>query len=314
MKDIDAIIKGHIRKITPEYQAIIEDIENRMDKIIPTFKTQAVFVRLSTLSPKDATRNEAEALINLLKEELQKYGLATKPEGDKNIPKNAYSTPETVVQEIISLNKCVYLLCKVKTGKEAMKMMINSDRVHALLNRKREEDKHFRMSIVLREWMDFEPEFEFRCFISKGKITAITHYYKFLYVEEIVKNKIKIEKSMITYLKETVQPLVRIDSYICDLALLDRVNYQYIVIELNPYAENTSSGLFDWKDPDDHKILTGEKDFEFRILEKPNLDVRDELGYFGLMLNEVRPLPDPEIQTHSKEKQQPAKRRECLIS
>jgi hypothetical protein len=314
MKDIDAIIKSHIRKITPDDQIILEDIENRIDKIIPTFKSQAVFVRLSTLSPKDATRNEADTLINLLREDLQNHGLQTKEVGqEKNIPKEAFSTPETVSQEIISLNKCVYLLCKVNTGKDAMRLISNSDRVHSLLNRKREEEKHFRMSIVLREWMDFEPEFEFRCFISKGKITAITHYYKFLYVEEIVKNKTKIEKSMITFLKETVQPLVRIDSYVCDLVLLDRVNFKFIVVELNPYAENTSSGLFDWKNPDDHKILTGEKDFEFRILDKPKLDVRDELGYFGLMLNEVRPVPDESVPPPV-EKQKPTKRRECLIS
>ena len=41
----------------------------------------------------------------------------------------------------------------------------------------------FAMNIVVRDWNEIEPELEFRAFVHKGKFTALTHYYKALYVE-----------------------------------------------------------------------------------------------------------------------------------
>ena len=38
-----------------------------------------------------------------------------------------------------------------------------------------------------------------------------------------------------------------------------------IVIELNPYENDTDSLLFQWKSKKDETILTGKSDFEFRI-------------------------------------------------
>lgn len=44
------------------------------------------------------------------------------------------------------------------------------------------DPKQWNMNIVVREWNQISPEYEFRAFVYKKRMTALTHYYKFLYV------------------------------------------------------------------------------------------------------------------------------------
>lgn len=37
------------------------------------------------------------------------------------------------------------------------------------------------MKMIVRQWVDIRPEWEFRCFVYGGKMTAITQYYYFAY-------------------------------------------------------------------------------------------------------------------------------------
>ena len=70
------------------------------------------------------------------------------------------------------------------------------------------------------------------------------------------------------------------DKYIIDFAIVGKKanddaeqkekneDCDIIVIELNPYENDTDSLLFDWKSKKDKNVLEGKVEFEFRVQEK----------------------------------------------
>ena len=55
---------------------------------------------------------------------------------------------------------------------------------------------------------------------------------------------------------------------------LDRL--KCIVVEINPFAEFTGFGLFQWEDDGDRAILQGAAPFQFRVCESvPHVSPRD---------------------------------------
>jgi len=80
-----------------------------------------------------------------------------------------------------------------------------------------------------------------------------------------VENKKHIEKQIRKFFK-ILKPLVPLDDYVIDFGINLEKDSIY-AIELNPWSEASSSGLFDWEK--DKPILFGEKSFEFRIISKP---------------------------------------------
>eukprot|EP01119_Soliformovum_irregulare_P016072 TRINITY_DN4625_c0_g1_i1.p1 TRINITY_DN4625_c0_g1~~TRINITY_DN4625_c0_g1_i1.p1 ORF type:complete len:321 (+),score=70.45 TRINITY_DN4625_c0_g1_i1:194-1156(+) len=312
MREVDDFLQAHKQtKDKQPYEDILAHnprlivIRDRIEEILETLPTKEAFVRLSTLSPKDTTRGMIRQMVSCLEGLLHGRGLKTAPvdldaetshQLTKKEMREVQSTPSSLPIEVACLNKACVLVSKITSGDAALQMMFASDRVQKTLEHRREQEKKFRMSIVIRSWKVFEPEMEFRCFVKNGSVTAITHYYEFLYVEEIVQQKSQLESVMLAYLNEKVIPkLPDLSEYACDLAILP--DSSVMVIELNPFAENTSSALFDWKDEKDAQILNGESDFEFRILTEPPPDGRARLGMFGVMLQMLRPLPDePQIE------------------
>jgi len=159
------------------------------------------------------------------------------------------------------------------------------------------EPTKWNMNIVVREWNNIEPQFEFRGLVYGNNLNAITHYYKFLYVEEIAQNKDNIENKLKDYFVNTVRDkLMHIENYVIDFILIgDDVK----IIELNPFTEASSCGLFKWET--DRDIFEGKQDFEFRILEKPIPNVLDELSpRLRIMLQSIRPDDDEVVEVENK--------------
>ena len=46
------------------------------------------------------------------------------------------------------------------------------------------DDEEFNMDIVVREWVDILPEYEFRGFVYQRKLNAVTQVVFFLYLME----------------------------------------------------------------------------------------------------------------------------------
>jgi hypothetical protein len=112
---------------------------------------------------------------------------------------------------------------------------------------------------VVREWNDIKPEYEFRGYVWKGKLTGLSHYYKFLYVKELVKNKEKILQLIHSFWSKLEFGL---EDYVIDF-YVDLAAQKVIVIELNPFCDATSSALFNWDE--DRNILCGDAATVFRL-------------------------------------------------
>eukprot|EP01127_Copromyxa_protea_P022613 TRINITY_DN8208_c0_g1_i2.p1 TRINITY_DN8208_c0_g1~~TRINITY_DN8208_c0_g1_i2.p1 ORF type:complete len:584 (-),score=135.50 TRINITY_DN8208_c0_g1_i2:21-1772(-) len=240
---------------------VIQELTKRVDKCIRGFKVKAAFVRLSTLSPKDATLLQSAKLFKLMKEQLE------------GVPINDQSV------EICRINHAIYLASKVSSGIEAMELFRLSNRVAGHLKNRLEktEKKKWCMNIVVREWSTIRPEFEFRTFVFGKRITAITHYYKFLFVEEIVLYEKKIAELILDYFENSIVGLVPLENYVIDFTVDPHTGF-IKVIELNPWCDAASAALFDWENEEENEILRGKRPFEFRILEVPKIAAFDGIS------------------------------------
>lgn len=150
-----------------------------------------------------------------------------------------------------------------------------------------------------------------------GQLTSITHYYKFCYVEDIVKRKEEIARQLKTFFDEKVKGKIPTPHYVCDFAILD--SGETILIEVNPFVtyfafslskeDNTSSALFSWEL--DREQLKGEGKWELRILEHPPDNPRSFLGpFFTFLLEELRPTELPKSNKDKTGK----KDKDCIIN
>jgi hypothetical protein len=257
---------------------IIEKLKNDIHESILGFENEkSAFVRLSTLSPKDSTLSMYNKLLTILTKELE------------NVPKFDREG------EVMAINTSIYKASRVENGEEAMYMFKKSARVllHLKSRLKNTEPEKWNMNIVVREWNNIYPQYEFRGFVYKNQLTAITHYYKFLYVEEIKQNKEDIEDMIKDYFEKMKHKLEHIESYVIDF-YVDIDNRNVKIIELNPFIEHSSSGLFNWEI--DRDLFEGRRGFEFRILEEPKPNVFEELSpRLRFMLLAVRPDEEEEV-------------------
>lgn len=108
---------------------------------------------------------------------------------------------------------------------------------------------------------------EFRAFVYKKQLTAITQYNEFIYFPYMVSQKDAILKSVREFVENEMVPLFsNMNNYVLDLALsypkAEGEDYKVWVVEVNPLAEFAGTGLFSWIE--DWQIILGEKPFEFR--------------------------------------------------
>lgn len=64
------------------------------------------------------------------------------------------------------------------------------------------------------------PGFEFRGFVYRRKLNALTQYFEAIYVPELVNTKDEIEEAIFN-LFEKLEPLLNVHDYVIDFALLD---------------------------------------------------------------------------------------------
>jgi len=100
--------------------------------------------------------------------------------------------------------------------------------------------------LVARQWMEIEPEMEFRCFVYKGTLTAISQYYLLDIAEpEKIKNLIcqwwKSNREAIPY-----------EDCVMDLCIVDE---KVLVIEFGPFGIDLNAGSCTYNWLSDYHIL-----------------------------------------------------------
>eukprot|EP00466_Bigelowiella_natans_P011041 jgi/Bigna1/90870/estExt_fgenesh1_pg.C_810086 len=226
MKLAENMGMGRMRMKAKELRVSYQ-LECKIDDMIRRNGGGAYFLRLSTRSPKDAIA---------VKEEEQ-----------------GESDAERLKAKINSL--------KISTGEQALGLLARSQRVFTDIS------LHFQyrvkgtssgsLCLILREFLDDLPQdHEFRCFIHKKCITAISQYDP-KYVFSALQNRIYVEKlrNIIIKFHEKVAKALPFDSYVMDVAVLPDMTCT--LIEMNPFGAHLSSGsaLFHWEN--DFEILYG---------------------------------------------------------
>ncbi len=238
-------------------KAVAEGLRLKLDKVISEFGN-AAFVKLSTRSPKDSyvlPHREKHRYVALLSQ-----GLAEP---------SAREWAET---------ECL----RVHSGTEALDLLIASQRVEDDLDTTLDWGKatcsaealsSSPMSVVVREWARVPRWGEFRSFVCKGKLNAVTQYFCDRMFPLLVKQKEEVAGMIKKFFEEQVGPRLRklaIAHAVVDFGLVlgadERVE-KIIVLELNSFGVRSGAGLFDWdREEDLRTMICGP--FEFRMIER----------------------------------------------
>ena len=126
------------------------------------------------------------------------------------------------------------------------------------------------MSLILREWVVFNPMYEIRSFACGRKLTAASQYQEEVIVPWMIQNKDKIKNELETFFYSKVEPTMDIDHACIDFAIHTEIKNgveqikDIFVIELNSFGFRTGSNMFDWGDEKDYEIMT-KGPYEFRV-------------------------------------------------
>ena len=205
-----------------------------------------VFVRLSSRSPKDAIYH-LESFKNLYLTKLSEF-----------------SDQDDIIAKLFAFYKASTEIMAVSNGQEATDLLRRSDRIQGDLQHCL--DIAEPMNLIIREFVSFPVKNEFRGFIYKEKLTALTQYNNLAYFPQHLEIKSEMERKI----KEFVEGMKSVmENCILDLVIDD--NGKVWVVEMNPFGELAGACLFSWSK--DREILMGKKPFEFRIVEeKPTLE------------------------------------------
>lgn len=125
--------------------------------------------------------------------------------------------------------------------KQVMESIVSSIPGHTPLYEDTEEIK-----LYMLPWLDLNPSKEFRIFVYKGRITAISQQDLFNVYEELEQYIKAYVAIIIVHFNSEVKNKIKLDSYVYDFAILE--NNKPYFIELNSFGKGYASGsaLFHW--------------------------------------------------------------------
>ncbi|PJD95105.1 MAG: hypothetical protein CK426_07295 [Legionella sp.] len=264
------VMIGHANTLTRQDRLIIAEMENTLASILEEdFHGKEVFIRMSNRSPKDGI-----AIRDLNTAGFQAY--------QDIVQKNT-----SLNEQLIGLTDLQMKNLNCRTTQEIFNLILTSERVYTdLLEAIRcsaSEEDQWSTAIILREWeAELRQEHEFRLFVYQNKVTAISQYNTYCHYPSY--NDTELQKKIVKRLKnfaEELSPLIKLDNYILDLALIgDRV----IVIELNPFHPSTGACLFSWQT--DESILKNRETDSMPILRVNDSPPQDQARWIELILNQ----------------------------
>ena len=142
--------------------------------------------------------------------------------------------------------------CKAFTAYDVISAMVGSSRVsedcRSYLQWKCANKPP--VQLVIQDWISFPSEYEFRCFIFNGRVTAINQLCWSEYIPHIEQNsslQMKIVQSVVDIQKK-VHPLLPWNNYIMDV-IFDIKNECSQICEFNPWGPYSCTGsqLYNWE-------------------------------------------------------------------
>jgi hypothetical protein len=263
-----------IKEIPLELQSLERKVNETLGKhFFP--KYSAVFVKLSTRSPKDS-----KTIFRNAEQQFQKRL-------DSSTGK-VKDFPETVSHDngrLLAFSEETAKANAVTTAKEAITILLDSWRVaedlmyalgedeaehgsKVVVTEEDEKKKEFSISLVIRGWDNrIIPKCEFRGFVWNFSLNCIGQYWHSLYYPDLIEIKDQIASDCLKMF-DKIKSSLPVPNAMLDLAWLG--NGEVILIEVNPLMEGLgsfkgSTGLFDYYE--DEAVLTGKAPFEIRVRE-----------------------------------------------
>ena len=252
--DIDALLSAGTS--TP---SDLRRLEQRVDKACTSLRTKAeaaaaekgrCFVRLSSRCGKDqvlqSVSDEAKQVLWKNMEEAR----ASAGEGEDAVANMEAVAVLTTVQRMLGFS----------SGAEAVKHLMGSSRVATDLKKTLQpvnEELEDEMNLVVRRFdPSIKPSSEWRCFVYRGTLTAISQYYHHCYFPSLdAKGDDALRDDVASFVRRLI-PHLPSTSCVVDVSFGGNGPR---LVELNPFHHSTDACLFDWSTPMDLAVLVGEE-------------------------------------------------------
>lgn len=267
-------------EITESDQASLDTFLSKVTNFFEKVKSESpensgYFLRLGSRSLKDAvfySKNALKRFKDLLYDKyLDEYkSLQLETREDKI----NWVNQKSQMKDLYNISECDIKALKCNNISDMFELFFNSERILVDLGREIKMTSP-NFSLNFRLWDDrLDYQNEFRGFVYHHKFCALTQYDDRLYYDHVYKNKELILKSITDLYENKVRPNMQSNcplaegSYIIDFGIifLDKDNVEAFVIEINRFEKTTGPSLFSWEK--DIETLTGQKDFEFRLIKE----------------------------------------------
>ena len=236
---------------------VLEALEARIDEELQTnaaFTSTGAFMRLCGRSPKDGEPLDRTRVMRRFEAELDRVVR------EQGLPADDPNTALNAIARVSWL--------RVSTGAEAMSLLLTSERVYSDMHdwiRYGEPEQ-----LCFRTWNpSFALDFEFRCFVSEDRLTAISQYDTYAVYPHLAPLKQRIESAIVEEWSK-VHVHVGLSTYCCDFAFIpsscasgaagdsskdQEAADRAVLIELSPFLPCTGPALFSWTA--DERLLLG---------------------------------------------------------
>lgn len=247
-------------KVRSEWAEDLERLRASLDEAIGSLASPSgAFVKLAVRSPKDAVfciaRTDA-----LLRAELAASA--------------AMGNEPSLTSDILAIKRAAWLGMRARSGDEALELLLRSDRVYLDLLQAElfsgAKRIPFAMTVEVTSFFEgFDPNWEFRAFLSKGRKTAITAYNPWVFDPRIVTHREAVLGTIVA-LWDRVIPLVPSQSFSADFAVDPEDPSRGWLIEVNNFLPPLAgAGLFDMGSERDRLQISDGASLEFRVRERP---------------------------------------------
>eukprot|EP01124_Arcella_intermedia_P035606 TRINITY_DN9120_c0_g1_i1.p1 TRINITY_DN9120_c0_g1~~TRINITY_DN9120_c0_g1_i1.p1 ORF type:complete len:347 (-),score=110.14 TRINITY_DN9120_c0_g1_i1:18-1058(-) len=241
-----------------EDQLALDQYKQFLDaKMREEFGDKGAFAKLSSRSPKDVLM-ESDKIATIFKTNL----------------KSITNIEDSNEQLIIYINSLIQSGC-FQSGEEIISIFSKSERIYVDLTRWLQFSEDLGpMYVTLREFnQQLRAHMEFRGFVHKKQLNAVTQYYDTVCFDLLLKNEQQYKTAILNYFNQlNSSSFINMDNYIIDFLCYDDFNIQ--IIEINPWASTTGASLFSWS-ADRQVLMNGP--YEFRILKAPIPDIHKQL-------------------------------------
>ena len=181
---------------------------------------------------------------------------------------NVTTTTESTI--LHALYRTVVAASRCASSEMAMQLLVESHRIHGDL-------EHYvaqslldpsnvpTFCVVVRPFVHFDVENEFRAFVFKRRLTAITQYNELCYFPRLLLCHDAVCRAMVDTTAALMPSLPpTLDNCVIDFVCIDEpTGWTARIVEINPMAEFAGSGLSSFEK--DWRVLQGHDPFEFRF-------------------------------------------------